>query len=41
MKNITTKYIAISEEVEEYALKTLRIPSRKVKIIYNGVDREN
>jgi len=41
MKNITTKYIAISEEVKEYALKTLRIPSRKVKIIYNGIDAEN
>jgi glycosyltransferase involved in cell wall biosynthesis len=41
MKNITTKYIAISEEVKEYALKTLRISSRKVKIIYNGIDAEN
>ena len=41
MKNITTKYIAISEEVEEYALKILKIPTKKIKIIYNGIDVEN
>jgi len=41
MRNITTKYIAISEEVEEYALKMLKIPTKKIKIIYNGIDVEN
>ena len=41
MKSITTKYIAISEEVEEYVLKILKIPIKKVKIIYNGIDLEN
>lgn len=41
MKNFTTKYIAISEEVKEYALKRLKIPSKKIKVIYNGIDVEN
>lgn len=41
MKNFTTKYIVISEEVEKYALKTLKIPSEKIKIIYIGIDVEN
>ena len=41
MNNFTTKYIAISGEVEEYALKVLKIPSKKLKIIYIGIDAEN
>jgi len=41
MKNFCTKYIAISKEVEEYALVKLKIPSKKIKVIYNGIDVEN
>ena len=38
LSRMTTKYVAISKTVAQYALRELKIPSRKIEIIYNGID---
>ncbi|MCL0101406.1 glycosyltransferase, partial [Peptococcaceae bacterium] len=35
---LTTKYIAISLQVQKYAVRNLQIPMRKIALIYNGID---
>ena len=36
----TTKYVAISSTVKQFALSRLKIPAQKVETIHNGVDTE-
>lgn len=40
LSHIIERFVAISKEVEKYAINVLKIPSEKVKIIYNGIDIE-
>ncbi|MCL0063352.1 glycosyltransferase, partial [Peptococcaceae bacterium] len=35
---LTTKYIAISLQVQKYAVRNLQIPVHKIALIYNGID---
>ncbi|MCL0067882.1 glycosyltransferase [Peptococcaceae bacterium] len=35
---LTTKYIAISTQVQKYAVCNLQIPARKIALIYNGIN---
>lgn len=38
LSSITSKYVAISRQVEDYALNDIGISKNKLKVIYNGVD---
>jgi len=38
LSRLTTKYVAISKTVAQYALQELKIPSQKIEIIYNAID---
>jgi len=38
LKKLTTRYVAISETVKQYAVSDLGLPSGKIEVIYNAVD---
>lgn len=38
LKYLTTKYVAVSETVVQYAVSELKIPLTKIKLIYNAID---
>ncbi|MBS4012816.1 MAG: glycosyltransferase [Bacteroidetes bacterium] len=40
LNKLTTRYVAISETVKQYAVSDLRIPSGKIEVIYNAVDAQ-
>lgn len=38
LKKLTTRYVAISETVKQYAVSDLKIPSGKIEVIYNAIN---
>ncbi len=40
LKNLTTKYVAVSETVKRYATSELKIPPAKIEVIHNAIDAD-
>ena len=40
LKHLTTKYVAISEIVKQYAVSELKIPSAQIEVIHNAIDTQ-